>query len=208
MRFPVASDLHLARRLWHFLGVMTMALLEWSLDHRQAVITALSVGGFMVVFDLCRLYSKRLNLFFTWLFGAVMREHERTRPAGSTMMMVGVAIIVTAYPRLVVILTLMLFAVADPLASYIGIRFGKDKLIGNKSLQGSLAALVACFVVSLLFYRAQGLMQDRLFIACLLTGLIGAAAELIPVGKLDDNFIFPVATATLLTGLFYVFEGL
>jgi diacylglycerol kinase (CTP) len=149
-----------------------------------------------------------LNRFFTWLFGLVLREHERNRPAGSTLMMAGVALIILVYPRLVVILTLMLFAVADPLASYIGIRFGRDKLIGNKSLQGSLAALVACFVVALLFYISQGLMQDRLFIACLLTGLIGAGSELIPVGKLDDNFVFPVATATLLTGLFYVFEGL
>jgi dolichol kinase len=208
MSLPAPHDIHLARRLWHFFGVMTIAGLAWSLDYRQSLIVAICAATFMISFDLCRLYSRRLNVFFTWIFGAVLREKERHRIAGSTLMMAGVALIVGVYPRLVVILTLMLFAVADPLASYFGIRFGKDKLIGNKSLQGSLAAFVACFVVSLLFYSAQGLMRDRLFIACLLTGLIGAGAELIPVGKLDDNFVFPVVTATLLTGLLYIFEGL
>jgi diacylglycerol kinase (CTP) len=207
MPLPAAHDIHLARRLWHFFGVMFMAGLEWNLDHRQAVIVALSCATFMIGFDVCRLYSRRLNALFTWLFGAVLREHERRRIAGSTMMMAGVALIVCLYPRLVVILTLMLFATADPLASFVGIRFGRDKLVGNKSLQGSLAAFVACFVVSLLFYISQDLMRERLFIACLLTGLIGAGAELIPVGRLDDNFVFPMVTATLLTGLFYVFEG-
>lgn len=207
MNLPAAHDIHLARRLWHFFGVMTMAGLEWILPYRQAVMVAVGAAIFMIAFDLARLKSRRLNRFFTWIFNAFLREKERERLAGSTFMMAGVAFIVCLYPRPVVILTLMLFAVADPLASYFGIRFGKDKLIGNKSLQGSLAAFAACFAMSLLFYSTWHLMSERLFIVCLLSGLIGSFSELIPVGKLDDNLVFPVVCCTLLTGLFYVFGG-
>jgi dolichol kinase len=149
-----------------------------------------------------------LNRFFTWLFGPFLRETERTGLTGSAFMMAGVTLIVWLYPKNVVILTLILFAVADPLASYFGIRFGKDKLIGNKSFQGSAAAFVACFVASGAYFATHRLMTDRLFIVCLLSGLIGAISELVPIGKLDDNFVFPVLSATMLTGMFYVFGGL
>jgi diacylglycerol kinase (CTP) len=208
MQLRARNDLHLARRLWHFGGVMTMVVLYWMLSPRQAAITAICISGFMICFDSARLFSKRLNRLFTWIFRPVMRESERQKPAGSTAMMAGVTLIVLLYPKDVVILTLIFFSLADPLASYFGILYGKDKLIGNKSLQGSAAAFVACFLVALVFYSAFGLMTERLFIVCLLSGLIGAFSELVPVGKLDDNFVFPVTAATLLTGLFYVFGGL
>jgi dolichol kinase len=177
------------------------------LTHRQACVSALTIGAFMIGFDVLRLRIPRLNQFFTWLFGPFLRQKELNRLTGSAYMMAGVAIIVCVFSREVVLLTLLFFSVADPLASYFGIRYGKDKLIGNKSLQGTLAAFVACFVVALLFYSALGLMSDRLFIACLLSGLIGAVSELVPIGKLDDNFVFPLMAATLLTGLFYVMQG-
>ena len=41
------------------------------------------------------------------------------------------------------------------------------------------------------------LMRERLFIVCLLSGLSGAVSELMPVGKLDDNLVFPVVSASV-----------
>jgi dolichol kinase len=208
MTLKARNDIHLARRLWHFCGVMFIVFLASVLNHRQTLWVAISMSTFMIGFDLLRLFSKRLNRFFTWLFGPFLRESERTGLTGSAFMMAGVTLIVWLYPKNVVILTLILFAVADPLASYFGIRFGKDKLIGNKSFQGSAAAFVACFVASGAYFATHRLMTDRLFIVCLLSGLIGAISELVPIGKLDDNFVFPVLSATMLTGMFYVFGGL
>lgn len=207
MTFRKRNDLHLARRLWHFGGVMSIAALDWATPPRTAALLAISMSAFMITFDCARLFSRRLNVFFTWLFGAVLRESERHRPAGSTAMMAGVTLIVLLYPKNVVLLTLLFFAVADPLASFFGILYGKDKLVGNKSLQGSGAAFVACFLVAVVFYSHFDLMTERLFIVCLLSAFIGACAELVPVGRLDDNFVFPVVAAPLLTLLFYVFGG-
>lgn len=208
MTLPARNDIHLARRIWHFCGVLFIAWLYWIMSPRNGAILAIICSGFMISFDSARLFSKRLNRFFTWLFGAVMRESERRRPTASTALMAGVTLIILVFPRPVVLLTLLFFSVADPLASYFGIRFGKDKLIGNKSLQGSAAAFVACFIVAFGYYSAFDLMTDRLFIVCLLSALAGALSELVPVGKLDDNFVFPVLAASLLTGLFYIFGGL
>jgi diacylglycerol kinase (CTP) len=137
-----------------------------------------------------------------------MRESERHRLAGVTFMVAGVAVNIWLFPRSVVLLTFLFLAVADPLASFVGIRWGREKLIGNKSLQGSFAAFVACFALSCLYLTMMDMMRERLFIVCLLSGLIGAVSELMPVGKLDDNFVFPVMSAALLTGLFSIFGGL
>lgn len=208
MSLQARTDIHLARRLWHFFGVMAIAVVAWILPSRQAILASLALATIAITLDVCRLYSPKLNRILTWAFKPFMRESERNRLAGSSFMLAGVTLIVLLFPKQVVLLTLLFLATADPLASYFGIRFGKDKLIGGKSLQGSLAAFVTCFTVSLAYYLALNLMHDRLFIVCLLSALIGAVSELVPFGRLDDNFIFPVLSGSMLTGLFYIFGGL
>lgn len=208
MTLRARNDIHLARRLWHFGGVMVMALIDYALTARQTATVAVVASGVLVGCDGARLFSPRLNRLFTWVFRPVLRESERAKLAGSTAMMVGVTLTVLIFPRPVTLLTLLFFAVADPLASYCGILYGRDKLIGPKSFQGSAAAFAACFVIALVYLYAADLMRERLFLVAWLAGLIGAVSELIPVGKLDDNFVFPVMSASLLTGVFYVFGGL
>lgn len=208
MPLKARSDIHLARRLWHFLGVMFILALYLKVPPERSVVTALSLAALIVAIDWARLYFSRFNRTLSWLFQAVMRESERDRMAGVSYMLIGVAVIVVLFPRFPVILSLLFLGVADPLASYFGIRYGRDKLIGQKSVQGTLAAFITCFILSFGFFYYMNLMRERLFIVCLISGLIGAASELIPIGKWDDNLVFPVLSATLLTGLFYIFGGL
>ncbi len=202
------NQIHLSRRVWHFCGVISIAILYWFVPPDKSPWVAVIFSIFMITFDWARLRNPRLNRLFTWMFKHVMREDERHKFAASTAMMAGVSIVICIFPRNVVLLTLLFLALADPVASYFGIKFGKDKLIGNKSLQGSMAAFAACFLLSLGFFSYMDLMSERQFIACLLAGLIGAVSELVPIWKLDDNFVFPVLSAIGLTGLYHVFGGL
>lgn len=208
MSFKARDDIHLPRRLWHFLGVLVIFGLYCLVTPRMAVYLSLGFSIFMIGFDWARLRNPRLGRLFVWIFGPVLRESERKKFAASTGMMAGVTVIICLFPRHVVLLALLFLAFADPLASYFGIRYGKDKLIGNKSLQGTLAAFGACFLLALGYFNYTDLMTERQFIACLLAGLIGAFSELVPIGKLDDNFVFPVLSSVLLTGLYYVFGAL
>ncbi len=205
---PQRSDAHLARRVWHFAGVISMFLVDWFLTPEATLKTALYVTGSLVTLDLLRLRYRALNKKLTWIFRPVMRESERHRPTGSTFMLLGVTLIAYFFPRPVVLLTLLFFAVADPMAGYVGTRYGKDKLIGPKSLQGTLAAFAVCFVLTLIYCIALHVMTERLVIVAIVCGCIGAVSELVPIGKLDDNFIFPVLCAALLTLAFLLFGGL
>lgn len=202
------SDPHLARRLWHFSGVFTMFLIAWKVPPPGALRIALCVSGFLVTLDLLRLRFPWLNRKLIWAFRPVLRAAEAERPTGSTYMLLGVTLITYFFPRPVLMLTLLFFSMADPAAAWFGTRYGKDKLIGQKSLQGSGAAFVTCFILTVIYCLAFHTMTQRLVIVAVVCGLIGAVSELIPIGNIDDNFVFPVLCAALLTPAFILFGGL
>ncbi|MEK7358691.1 MAG: hypothetical protein AAB250_19760, partial [Bdellovibrionota bacterium] len=55
------------------------------------------------------------------------------------------------------------------------------------------------------YFYANNLMLERFLIVAPLAGLIGAVAEVAPVGRLDDNLTFPVICGCLLWALFQVY---
>lgn len=199
-------DLHLARKIWHVLGVSLMAAI-YVYFGRQVSFRVITVLILIIVpLDILRLRSRKLNTFVLRISGWVMRKSEYEAISGTSYLFVGGLVLLFFQPPIVV-LSLLFLAFADPLASYFGIRYGKDRIVGHKTLQGTAAAFVVCTVISAIYYYQNNIMIERIFIVSPLSGIIGAAAELIPIGKLDDNFTFPVLCATFLSCLFYLFGG-
>ncbi len=207
VKFRKHSDLHLLRKLWHCLRVLTILLLYYVLEKGAALqLAALTTFAF-VLMDILRQNFRPLNDLLLKFFGVIMRRSEKHRLAGTTFLFVGVLLLILLFPRPVVILSLLFLAFADPVASAIGVLYGKDRLIGRKTLQGSAAAFVVCFLLSAIYFLTNELMLERWFVVSILCGLSGALAELIPIGKLDDNFTFPLLSALSLWLLFQVFGG-
>jgi dolichol kinase len=208
MRLKARNDIHLARRIWHFCGVLTIFLCYVYIPEAHRRSAVLILCGVPVLLDIGRQFIPGLNHTLTKLFGPFMRTEEAHRIAGMSYMLAGCGLVILLFPEPVVRLSLLMFSVADPLASYFGIIYGKDRLIGQKTLQGAGAAFAACFAISLGYFAASKLMTERLFIVGLISALIGSFSELLPLGKIDDNFLFPVTSSILLYGVFYLFGGL
>lgn len=203
--FKVRSDLHIARKLWHVLTISIIIIIYHNLSREQAIV-AYSVGAVICIgSDLLRQRFKLINRFFVALLGPFMRKHEVNSIAGTTYLVAGTLLVVLIFPKPIVKLTLMFLAVGDPIASYFGLRYGKDRIVGKKTLQGSMAAFFACTLIAIFFFLSKGVLPERLLIVSILAGLIAAASELIPIGKLDDNFTFPVICSFSLYGLFQLF---
>jgi dolichol kinase len=199
------SDLHLERKIWHMGSVALMALF-YSWAPEAVSLLCLIVGALVIVpMDYLRLKNPALNEVLVRWFRVIIRKSEVDRLSGSSYLVVGVLIVVAFFPKDVVLLTLLFLAFADPVASYFGIRFGKDKIFGHKSLQGTLAAFVVCTLVTFLFLSNKGILPERIIAVSLIGGLVGALAELIPIGKLDDNFTLPVLSGTALWMIFGLF---
>lgn len=202
------SDLHLSRKIWHCAGICSMALAYTYFPTRLAWIALLALSAFIIPLDYLRLKNPGLNRAALKIFGPLMRRHETHAMSGFSYLLVGAIFLMVLGKRDVVILTLLFLAFGDPIASYFGLRFGKDRILGSKTLQGTMAAFVVCMIIAGAYYYLNNLMTERLLIVVPLSGLIGALAELIPIGKLDDNFTFPVVGASMLWLLFTLFGGL
>ncbi|MBS1969931.1 MAG: hypothetical protein JSU04_06465 [Bdellovibrionales bacterium] len=199
------SDIHWARKIWHMAGVFGMfAVYVLAPEMVSYSILAIATLLFLPI-DFLRHRYPALNDWMVHAFKPIMRTHEIHRIAGTTYLLSGVCVIVALFPRPVVALTLLFLAFADPIASFVGIKYGKDKVFGHKSIQGFMAAFGVCALLTAIFLSYFNIMIDRVIVVSLLAGLIGALAELIPIGKMDDNFTLPVLSGFGLYILFYLF---
>lgn len=201
------SDLHLVRKIWHAAGVTFMALVYQIAGHEKSWLILGISAALIIPFDALRRNNEKLNEIFIRIFGPVMRKHEATNLSGMSYLIMGGIVLMLFNDKHIVTLTLLFLAFGDPTASFCGIRYGKDKIIGNKSLQGTMGAFAVCTLTAAVYYYNQNLMTERLLIVAPLSGAAGAIAELFPVGKLDDNLTFPVISGVLLWGLFHLFGG-
>lgn len=203
--FKKRSDIHWARKIWHILGVLFLFILFQLLPIKVAQIGFVIFTIIFVAIDIVRKKNSQMNAFFVHIFKPIMRQHEINSYAGTTFLFLGVMLLVLFFNPLVVSLSLLFLAFADPFASYFGIRFGKDKIYGEKTIQGFMAAYLICASLTILFLIYHGFNLDRVLLVGVLAGLLGALAELIPIAKLDDNLTIPVISGLGLTGLFYLF---
>jgi diacylglycerol kinase (CTP) len=202
--FKNRSDLHIARKIWHMAGVFCL-FSAWMVLPFWLSITFLGIGWLLFVpADIIRQKNPNMNKKLTKLFRPIMRSSELNRLAGTTYLLTGIILITLFFNKGVVAISLLFLAFADPIASYVGIKYGKDKIFGHKSVQGFMAAFVVCTTMCYLFLT-YGEVPQHVLIASLLAGLVGALAELIPLGQLDDNFSMPVLSSIGLSVLFYFF---
>ena len=202
------SDIHWERKLWHIFGVLAMVTAFVTLPYATSMGILAMVCAVFIPVDLLRQSYPRFNELVIQIFRPLLREHEARGLAGTTWLLTGVLLIALIFPMEIVTLTLLFLALADPIASYVGIRFGRDKLLGNKSLQGFMAAFVVCTCLSVAYFFHNNLMMDRIYLVAPLAGLMGALSELLPIGKLDDNLSLPVLSASSLWLIFYLFGGI
>jgi len=199
------SDIHYARKIWHMSGVFGMFLAYTYLPESISLTILVVAWLSFVPFDFLRQRNAALNDWAVHAFKPIMRQSEVKKLAGTTYLLTGVLLVDLIFQRPVVGLTLLFLAFADPIASYFGILYGKDKIFGHKSIQGFMAAFFVCAALTFTFLLYHNYMTDRLIVVSMLAGLVGAFAELIPVGKLDDNLTLPVMSAIGLSILFYFF---
>lgn len=207
-KLKTKNDIHLARKIWHFLGVAVITVIYNNISRYTALSLTLTLAITFLIFDVIRLNVPEFNRFFVKFGSLLLREREKYTYTGTTALFFGVFFIIYLFPTRIVQLSLICLAIADPVASYFGIKYGKDKIFGNKSLQGTLAAFVSCTVIAVVFYSIENLMTFRILIASLLTGLSGAISEAVVIGKLDDNFSFPILNSFFLYFIFILFGAL
>lgn len=199
------SDVHWARKIWHMATVFGMFLIYQNTSYMVSTTLLLIACATMIPFDFLRLKYPKVNDVALIFMGPLMRNSEVKGAAGTTYLLAGVTFIAVIFAKPIVALSLLFLAFADPLASYVGIRYGKDKIMGNKSVQGFLMAFFVCLILTFFFLHGYDLLLSRRLVISLLCGLVGALAELVPIAKLDDNLTMPIMSALGIWAVFQLF---
>ena len=187
------SDLHIIRKIWHMttglLGIAFYRKSGLSTDVTASILLAFSACSFLLEFT--RLRNEKLNQFLTSIMKPIMRESEKNSISGMPFYALGVSLALFFYPEKIALLSILFLIFADPIASFFGVLFGRDKLLPNKSLQGTIAAFSVCYIVTLVYGLIHASPSMNLLVFAIIAGVIGAVSELCS-HFVDDNLCIPV----------------
>lgn len=191
-------DLQPGRRLFHFAVGVTIASAYALLFTRSQVIHLFGIVACVVyVLDRVRMHYPELMARLPTINRGLFRAEEQMREAAATPFAIATLLTILTFPKTVALLAIYTLAIADPLAAVVGIRFGKHPLVGWKTLEGSLAFLVATLLVSVavLGWETHVPLGTRLEASFLIAAL-GTALETLPV-RIDDNLTIPLGVAAV-----------
>jgi dolichol kinase len=175
------------RRVFHAIyGVAIASMLTWwPFSRTLALGTLTTVVAILLLFDVLRLRSPKVNvLFFHW-FRFLASPREARGIASSTWYLAGVTLAVALAPGAAVSGILVL-ALADPAASYYGRRWGTRPFLGG-TVEGSLVFLAV----------AMAVLIPRHGVTVALAAGIPAALLERRSWPVDDNLTVPSGTAVI-----------
>lgn len=200
IQLHIRSDLHLLRKLWHILtGLIGLGIYKYFELTPLAMASGLAIlGTFSLIVEVSRLKFPEMNAIVLKLMGPFMRESERDGISGVPFFAFGVATTLALFPEPLATLACLFLIFSDPVSSFFGILYGTIKIMPNKSLQGSFAGFVVCYLVTFIYGQYLVGPSLPLVIFCFFAGIIGSFSELVS-NRIDDNLTIPVVSGALLT---------
>lgn len=160
---------------------------------------------FSLIIDLGRYVIPSLNKYFEFLFGFLLREHERDSKkknlSGATYVFIAAVVSLIILPKVLFITAFAVLILSDIAAALIGRRFGRHKFLA-KSLEGTLAFFVVGCIVVIFTPKFADLPAEYLIAFAAIA--VGAIAENISYGWADDNLVIPLSIGVSMW-LLYIF---
>jgi len=183
-----------ARSGFHLsMGLGVALAFETILTPRTALYVAIAWCVWSWSLEITRRIFPSWNEILMRVFGPIARHHERYRVNSATWFGTGLLVIAFTSPNIAGILGVLAVGVGDPIAGYVGRKFGRTKIVHGRSLEGSLGFAAASFLTGL-FWIHTFHTELSMDIGAVLAGtaaIVGAVVEL-TARRIDDNFAIPV----------------
>jgi dolichol kinase len=166
------------------------------------------LGVLLIPILLCEWARKRYSGFWSYITGItapkgkwyikITKRIFKTKPGrilGTTYFLVGTLITILFFSKSIAICVLLFTVFGDAASAIVGTKYGSIKLIGKKSLQGTLAFLIVCLLVGFGLVNLPGITLLPLLI--LVGAVIATLVELLPI-PIDDNLTVPIITGVLM----------
>jgi len=180
---------HLGRKFYHLAGGLVLLSFYFLLGRERALLLYAVLFVVVLALDLMRLKMPAVNRYVFTKFRGFIRTNGEHKLTGTAPYVLGVGATLYLYRTDIATLAVCFLAFGDVAATTIGERYGKTK-IGNKSLEGSIAFVVAAVSAGFLLSLAGIPVTYGLVIA---GAFIAAGVELLPL-PVNDNLLIPLVT--------------
>lgn len=170
----------------------------------------LGIVGFgtvlMILLDIMKAYTYFFENMYRKIFQFILRDEEKDFKqnllTGGTYYAIGIFLSILIFPKEVAIFAILVMIWCDTMAALIGKKFGVRKIIGDRTLIGSVAFLITgIFIVFILQYVFS---DYNFYKAGVITVILAAIIEQIGILKINDNLVLPLFTG----GIFLIINNI
>lgn len=192
------NDLQFPRRFFHMSMGIFIGFIYYSLLSHQLAVSILGTAACLVyILEQIRINYPEHASTFKVLTRYLLRAEEQLKESAGMPFVMGLLLTLLSFPKVVAVTAIFTLAISDPMSAVIGIRFGKNKIVKGKSLEGSAAFFLCTFLIIMLVFGI--LYKNDMSLVTLLAvivSLIITAFEMIPI-RLDDNLTIPIVTGLI-----------
>jgi dolichol kinase len=197
VQLPNVRPTNYVRSIWHFsVSAIIVVLVEAVLGDRLRWAIPLTFAVTFWVLEGLRHVSDPARRFLLWIFRHIAHPHERHRINSATYFVTGLTILGLLFEPMLCGVAVAVLGVGDPTAAWFGRRYGRTRLVANRTLEGTIAFFVAATLAALAvmaIFHGDVAWSRRLLIA-VGAALPAAITELVST-RVDDNLSIPLAAA-------------
>ncbi len=178
----------LFRKSIHLSGLI-LPVIYLFLDKSEMLILigALTAGALAV--ELLKWVSPGFGTLFFRVFAPLLRTHERKGAmTGATYYLISAFLCVLFFTKTLAIVCIFFMIFGDMAAALVGKMWGRTKILGKKSLEGSAACFFVCAAIALVTLNP---------VIALIGAFVATVVELIPV-PIDDNLTVPLISGAVM----------
>lgn len=208
-KFPTKFEPHVLRKLLHVVSGLGIVLIYLFTDIEATLFSYIVLGlsAVFTIIEILRLKFDGINQVFISSCRHILRDTEVKGFTGTPLFLLGIGLCFLLFDEQIALLATIILSLADPISSFIGIRYGSRKIRCDRTFEGSYA----CFMMTFLIVAIYGFLYLPLSLKILIFAFIIAIAtsiiELLST-RIDDNFTLSffsactMALTNILVGLF------
>ena len=182
------------RKTWRICGAL-FPLIYYFSDRSITLFILLPFVGIFIIIEILRFYFFRFNENFFHIFRYFLKEHERKNLLSTTWSLLSTLLVVVLFAQDIAIIAMLFFIFGDAASAVFGLKFGRTKIIGNRSLEGSLAFFITCLIIATIMNFTK---VNLAWPVMVIGALAATLSELLPL-PLDDNFTIALFSGIIMT---------
>lgn len=184
----------IARKTYRMLGLIFPII--YFIYTKKVTLFILVIGlAIFALYDILKIMIPSLSKFYFKYLKWISKKKEKRGLTGTTYLLISFLLTVFLFEKNIAIAAMTFSVMGDAASSLIGKKFGKNKLIGKRTFEGSVAFFIASLIAGLIFlYFGLEITYGIMFI-----GILAATiAELLPI-QIDDNLTISIVSGLVMS---------